>query len=236
MTPSLRRGTRWLSWLLIGAGLLGLGYVAGSLVQMMIVQARERQAFEARRAAAATAPLPRALPGDPEPRPVAAAGPGTEAAPRPATGATIGLVRIERLGLDVVVKEGVDDATLKVAAGHIPGTDLPGSGAPGENVALAAHRDTLFRPLRGVRLGDRIQLDTDAGRFDYDVDATAVVEPTEVSVLAGRDVPTLTLVTCWPFDFRGAAPKRFVVHARQVAAAPGSRSYTPSIPKTEEAP
>jgi sortase A len=234
VTLPLRRGARWLSWLLIGAGLLGLGYVAGSLVQMKLVQARERQVFESRRAAAA--PLPRALPGDPVAGSAAAEGPGAETVPRPAPGATIGLVRIERLGLDVVVKEGVDDATLKVAAGHIPGTDLPGSGAPGENIALAAHRDTLFRPLRGVRLGDRIQFETDAGRFDYDVDATAVVEPTEVSVLAARDVPTLTLVTCWPFDFRGAAPQRFVVHARQVAAAPGSGAYTPAIPKAEEAP
>lgn len=231
MTPPLRRGARWLSWLLIGAGLLGLGYVAGSLVQMKIVQARERQAFEARRSASA-APLPSTLPGDPAP----AAPAGGGSVPRPAVGATIGLVRIERLGLDVVVKEGVDDATLKVTAGHIPGTDLPGSGAPGENVALAAHRDTLFRPLRGVRLGDRIRLETDAGRFDYDVDATAVVEPTDVSVLAPRGVPTLTLVTCWPFDFRGAAPQRFVVHARRVAAPARAPAYTPPGPDPKEAP
>lgn len=213
MNSSLRSGARWVSWLLIGTGLLGLGYVAGSLLEMTVVQSLERRAFE-QRAAIPTAGgrLPDALPGDPPPD-------GPAPTPiRPAVGETIGLVRIPRIGLDVVVKEGVDDATLKVAAGHIPETPLPGAGGAGENVALAAHRDTLFRPLRHVRIGDRIRFETDAGAFDYDVDATAIVEPADVHVLAPRGVPTLTLVTCWPFDFRGSAPQRFVVHARQVGA------------------
>jgi sortase A len=159
------------------------------------------------------APLPRELPGDPAPL-----GGGAAPAPRPEPGATIGLLRVPRIALDVVVKEGVDDATLRVAAGHLPETPLPGPGVAG-NVAIAAHRDMLFRPLRQIRLGDRIRLETDAGTFDYDVDATAVVEPGDVHVLAPRGAPTLTLVTCWPFDFRGAAPQRFIVHARQVEEA-----------------
>ncbi len=215
MTSSLRSSARWISRALILAGLLGLGFVAWNLVEMTLVQSRERRAFEERAhkaGPAAGSRLPHALPGDPSPD-------GPTAAPaRPAVGETIGLVRIPRIALDVVVKEGVDDATLKVAAGHIPETPLPGSGGPDENVALAAHRDTLFRPLRHVRIGDRIRLETDAGVFDYDVDATAVVEPGDVHVLAPRGVPTLTLVTCWPFDFRGSAPQRFVVQARQVGA------------------
>jgi len=216
VTSPLRSGARWISWLLIAAGLLGLGFVAWSLLEMALVQSRERRAFE-ERAHTAPAPagsrLPTALPGDPLPDGL------TPAPARPAVGETIGLVRIPRIALDVVVKEGVDDATLKVAAGHIPETPLPGTGGADENVALAAHRDTLFRPLRHVRIGDRIRLETDAGVFDYDVDATAVVEPGDVHVLAPRGVPTLTLVTCWPFDFRGSAPQRFVVQARQVGAA-----------------
>ncbi len=236
MNVPLRRGARWLSWLLIGAGLLGLGYVAGSLVQMNLVQARERRIFEARRAARTAGPIPRTLPGDPAPDPEAATGTSRASGLGPFVGDTIGLLRIERLGLDVVVKEGVDDATLKVAAGHIPGTDLPGTSRPGEIVALAAHRDTLFRPLRGVRIGDRIRLETEAGAFEYEVDATAVVEPTDVSVLAPRSVPTLTLVTCWPFDFRGAAPQRFIVHARQVDTSAPVPAYTPHDPDPKEAP
>ena len=231
MNSPLRSGARRISWLLIGAGLLGLGYVAWSLLEMTVVQSRERRAFEERAGAPrAAGRLPDALPGDPLPG-------GPAATPvRPAVGETIGLVRIPRIGLDVVVKEGVDDATLKVAAGHIPETPLPGDGSAGGNVALAAHRDTLFRPLRHVRIGDRIRFETDAGAFDYDVDATAIVEPADVHVLAPRGVSTLTLVTCWPFDFRGSAPQRFVVHARQVGAEDRPRAYTPHVRDTKEAP
>jgi sortase A len=219
--------------MLIGAGVLGLGYVAWSLLEMSAVQSRERRAFERRAAAApASGRLRETLPGDPTPE-----APGSATAPiRPAIGETIGLVRIPRIGLDVVVKEGVDDATLKVAAGHIPETPLPGAGSAGGNVALAAHRDTLFRPLRHVRIGDRVQLETDAGVFDYDVDATAIVEPGDVHVLAPRGVPTLTLVTCWPFDFRGSAPQRFVVRARQVGAGRRPGAYTQQVPESKEAP
>jgi sortase A len=230
MTSPLRGGARWLSRLLIAAGVLGLGYVAWSLLEMKVVQSRERRAFEERAGAAATGRLPDTLPGDPVPD----AAPPSPA--RPVVGETIGLVRIPRIGLDVVVKEGVDDATLKVAAGHIPETALPGAGGAAGNIALAAHRDTLFRPLRHVRIGDRVQLETDAGVFDYDVDATAIVEPSDVHVLTPRGVPTLTLVTCWPFDFRGSAPQRFVVHARQVGAGPRPGAYTPQVPETKEAP
>jgi sortase A len=230
MTSPLRGGARWLSRLLIAAGVLGLGHVVWSVLEMKVVQSRERRAFEERAGAAAAGRLPDALPGDPVPD----SAPPSPA--RPVVGETIGLVRISRIGLDVVVKEGVDDATLKVAAGHIPETALPGAGGAGGNIALAAHRDTLFRPLRHVRIGDRVQLETDAGVFDYDVDATAIVEPSDVHVLAPRGVPTLTLVTCWPFDFRGSAPQRFVVHARQVAAGPRPGAYTPQVPETKEAP
>ena len=231
MTSPLRLGVRGLSRLLIAAGLLGLGYVAWSLFEMSFVQSRERRAFERRTAVPAPGSrLPDTLPGDPAPV-------GSATAPaRPASGATIGLLRIPRIGLDVVVKEGVDDATLKVAAGHVPETPLPGAGGADGNVALAAHRDTLFRPLRHVRVGDRVRLETEAGVFDYDVDATAIVEPRDVHVLAPRGFPALTLVTCWPFDFRGSAPQRFVVHARQVGAERRPGSYTPHVPEPKEAP
>jgi sortase A len=230
MTSRLRGGARWLSRLLIAAGVLGLGYVVWSVLEMKVVQSRERRAFEERAGAAAAGRLPDALPGDPVPD----SAPPSPA--RPVVGETIGLVRISRIGLDVVVKEGVDDATLKVAAGHIPETALPGAGGAGGNIALAAHRDTLFRPLRHVRIGDRVQLETDAGVFDYDVVATAIVEPSDVHVLAPRGVPTLTLVTCWPFDFRGSAPQRFVVRARQVGAGRRPGAYTPQVPESKEAP
>jgi sortase A len=112
----------------------------------------------------------------------------------------------------MMVLEGTGTKTLRVAAGHIPGTALPGVAG---NVGIAAHRDTFFRPLRQVRPKDTIVLTTSYGTFRYIVDAVEIVSPTDVQVLHRTFHPELTLVTCYPFFYVGFAPKRFVVHARQ---------------------
>jgi len=124
----------------------------------------------------------------------------------------IGRIEIPRLSVSMMVLEGTGTKTLRVAAGHIPGTALPGAAG---NVGIAAHRDTFFRPLRHVRPKDTIVLTTSYGRFRYIVDAVEIVGPTDVQVLHRTSNPELTLVTCYPFFYVGSAPKRFVVHARQ---------------------
>jgi sortase A len=125
----------------------------------------------------------------------------------------LGRISVPRLNMAAIVNEGVDDATLAVAVGHIPGTALPGS--PG-NVAVAAHRDTFFRPLKDLRARDEIDFETEQGEFRYLVESLRIVNPEEVQVLGPTRDPELTLVTCYPFDFFGHAPKRFVVQARQI--------------------
>lgn len=131
--------------------------------------------------------------------------------------AVIGRLEIPRLGVAVMVREGADESTLRRAVGHIPGTALPG--APG-NVALAAHRDTFFRPLRNIRKDDAIDVQTQYGTYRYLVQSTKIVSPRDVSVLKASSSDTLTLVTCYPFYYIGSAPKRFIVRATQVAVIP----------------
>jgi sortase A len=126
----------------------------------------------------------------------------------------VGKIDIPRLSISAIVKEGVDQRTLDIAAGHIPQTALPGQMG---NVGVAAHRDTLFRNLKDVRRDDRITLTTLDGEFIYRVASFRVVEPTDVSVLEpSPGERTLTLVTCYPFYFVGNAPRRFIVRAIQV--------------------
>ena len=112
--------------------------------------------------------------------------------------------------LAAIVPEGDDDATLAVAAGHVPGTAKPGERG---NVVLAGHRDSFFRSLRGIRLHDVIRVSTPGREDEYAVESTEVVGPKEVRVLASSPDARLTLVTCFPFGFVGHAPKRFVVRA-----------------------
>jgi sortase A len=128
------------------------------------------------------------------------------------TSGLIGRLEIPRLSLSVMVVEGDSDSVLRHAAGHIPGTTLPGS--PG-NVGISAHRDTFFRPLRNIRMGDEISFATLAGDFRYHVTRTTIVNPSDVAVLAPSGEETLTLVTCYPFYFVGSAPHRFIVRAER---------------------
>ncbi len=130
----------------------------------------------------------------------------------PLPASLIGRLHIPRLNVVAMVREGADSATLSHAIGHIPGTALPGKAG---NIALAGHRDTIFRALRNIKESDAIDLETDKGTFRYIVASTRIVSPKDVSVLAAGGGPTLTLVTCYPFYYVGSAPKRFIVRANQ---------------------
>jgi sortase A len=136
---------------------------------------------------------------------------------RPSATTTVGTIEIPAVGLSTRVLEGSNARTLHLAVGHIPGTALPGSSG---NVGLAGHRDTFFRPLRRIKLGDEIRFTTVAGTFKYRVISLRVVLPNAIEVLKATPQPTLTLVTCYPFDFIGTAPQRLIVHAEMVPDSP----------------
>jgi sortase A len=127
-------------------------------------------------------------------------------------GDALGRLDIPRLGVSVAVLRGTNWQMLRLGAGHIEGTPLPGEGG---NSGIAGHRDTFFRELKDVRKNDEIQFQTATGLYHYKVDWMAVVAPDDTSVLAPSTGPVLTLVTCFPFEFLGSAPKRFVVRAHK---------------------
>jgi sortase A len=204
----MRRRVR-LDLILMITGVVLLGYVGETMIE-----GRVRQALGERRLERAWAASPRAQ----EVR---------AAPPRPSPGDLLGRLEIPRLGLSALIAEGDEESTLRTAIGHLPQTPLPGQ--PG-NVALAAHRDTLFRALRRIEVGDRVKVHSWEGEIEYEVTATQVVGPADVSVLAPSEHPTLTLITCYPFSYIGPAPKRFIVQARQVGseAAPATGKITGS--------
>jgi sortase A len=146
-----------------------------------------------------------------------------------ADGGVIGEIEVPRLGLKAIVVQGDSANLLELAVGHIPETALPGEVG---NVALAGHRDGLFRPLRDVRRGDSVILRTTDREFQYQVEWTAVMPPTAVRVIQPTSEPALTLVTCFPFSYFGAAPERFIVRARKIVVAP--RAPTPRPELVEE--
>lgn len=196
-----RRLARQLEVALLVIGFSCLAWAGWALV--------DAQRFQ-RHAAAATAPLPAAA-----------------LAVAVAEGTVVCQLWIPRVGVGVAVAEGVSERTLRRAVGHVPGSALPGQAG---NVVLAGHRDTFFRSLERIRVGDAIYLESSAGTELYVVDWIRVVAPTETEVLKNTGSATLTLVTCYPFRFIGSAPERFVVRARHISAANvwGSRYPVPA--------
>jgi sortase A len=139
-----------------------------------------------------------------------------------AEGTVVGKVLIPRLHLSAIVLQGVEDDTLARGAGHVPSTAMPGQSG---NFAIAAHRDTLFRPLRNIQKNDDVTFQSATGSYTYQVFSTQIVLPSDVGVL--RPPPDggkwLTLITCYPFYYIGSAPKRFIVQAKLVSADPDSK-------------
>jgi sortase A len=148
------RALRVVQIVLVVAGTMALGYWA-----IVWIRAERFQVIEARRFAAVS--RSRAVPAPPAPASVVRLPP-----PGLKDGEDLGELEIPRLGLSLMVVEGVSIADLRRAAGHIPGTAVPWQ--PG-NVGIAGHRDTFFRCLRFVRPNDAITLATLQGVYRYRV-------------------------------------------------------------------
>ena len=129
--------------------------------------------------------------------------------------AAVGVLRIPTIKLEAPIFDGTAEPTLNRGIGRIEGTADVGAAG---NLGLAAHRDGFFRGLKDVHVGDAIDVESLAGTTHYRITELAIVEPTDVHVLAPTDTATLTLVTCYPFYFIGEAPQRFIVKGVAVSA------------------
>jgi sortase A len=199
---------RWTRWLLLALGVVSLGYVGYAFLDAELFQAYENwrlnQAVEKSTKPSAVAQQPRVLPASLSPR-------EEDRRTTVAPGSVLGRIEISRIGISVIIVEGIGRRSLQRAVGHIPGTAFPGEQG---NVAISAHRDTFFRPLKDIRKDDEITLTTANGSYRYRVDSMKVVAEEDTEVLNESGASVLTLVTCYPFYYVGPAPKRFVVRAR----------------------
>jgi LPXTG-site transpeptidase (sortase) family protein len=202
VTGRLRRATR--------RGLFAVAAVCGSTVALAHIRAQVSTTLEQDRLDSV---LAGENPGASGTSPAATGRARAEARP----GRTWGRFVVPRLGVSVLVAEGVDERTLGVAVGHFPGSAFPGEVG---NVALAGHRDTVYRVLEEVWPEDVVLLTTQDGIFEYRVEWLAIVDPDQTDVVAPSADSQLTLVTRYPFEHGGRAPLRYVVRARYVERVP----------------
>ena len=191
----------WIERLLIGAGVLGL------LVCLLAYS----KGISARRAAAQIVPVSASVAAP------ATQNTSSETASGGDSPAIVGRVEIPAIGMITPLLAGDDSMSLTEGAGHIPGTAFPGGLG---TVGIAGHRDTHFKLLRKAKAGMDVRIVGKTGVYHYRVTSSEIVTPEQVSVLDIVSEPGLVLITCYPFHYIGTAPKRFVVHAALISAAP----------------
>jgi sortase A len=135
----------------------------------------------------------------------------------PQRGEVIGTLWIPRLKRSIPIIEGTGAQELRMGVGHYQGSVLPGVS---DNSVLAGHRDSVFRNLGELKLGDLMTVRTQYGTFVYEVQKTRIVKADDRTVIVPTKGAVLTLSTCYPFRFIGNAPKRYIVQAGLVIGEP----------------
>lgn len=134
---------------------------------------------------------------------------------RPELGSKFGEMYIPSISLDYPLIHGDRDEDLKKGIGHYAGSTLPGENG---NVVTCGHRDTVFRKLKDVKIGDKIVIKTYYGKFNYKVAKIRIVQPDDRTVVVRSDKEMLTIYTCYPFEFIGHAPQRYVIEADYIGS------------------
>lgn len=212
---------------------VGIALILSYFLATAGLEAQRKQGIDQFAQARAAATVSHGLENLPLPGQTAAISTRQEAAPETSPAADdsslpIAVLRIAKVGIEVPVYSDPSELNLSRGAGWISGTAAPNTGG---NMAIAAHRDRYFRPLKDIQVGDVMELESHADRGQYRVSNISIVDPEDVSVLEDTAVSTLTLVTCYPFYFVGNAPQRYIVQAVAVDQ-PGKASTPGTIPST----
>ena len=138
-------------------------------------------------------------------------------------GTAIGRIEIDAIGLDVVVVEGNDTASLQKGPGHYTPSDDPGTRAAGDGsafpgqgktVGIAGHRTTYLAPFRRLdelEEGDELTLEMPYATFTYEVEKTEIVDPSQFEVVRNVNYERLVLTACHPLY---SAAQRIVAFGR----------------------
>lgn len=132
----------------------------------------------------------------------------------PNTGDKVGILHIPKLESDLPIIEGTHEDELSEGVGHYNGTAYP---LQDDQIVLSGHRDTVFRRMGELELGDIMTVQLPYGEFSYEIVETKIVDADDRTII----VPTspdevLTVTTCYPFNFVGYAPDRYIITALPV--------------------
>lgn len=129
----------------------------------------------------------------------------------PKVGEKFATLKIDSIGLNSDIYEGDDEQELSIGIGHNMNSAFPGEGG---NVVLCAHRDGFFAPLQYIKEGDKVSIVTGYGTYIYEVNKIWVTNPEDMTVTEPSDYEMLTMYTCYPFNYIGSAPQRYIVQCK----------------------
>lgn len=132
----------------------------------------------------------------------------------PEEGEASGILHIPRLEAELPIVEGTHEDDLEKGVGHYEGTAYP---QQNDQIVLSGHRDTVFRDMGELEIGDILTVEVPYGSFSYEITETQIVDADDRTII----VPTapdevLTLSTCYPFNYIGSAPDRYIITALPV--------------------
>ena len=131
----------------------------------------------------------------------------------PSEGDTLGSLSIPALGQTLPIIEGTRDSDLKKGVGHFAQSVQPGQS---DNCVLSGHRDTVFSELGKLKVGDRFVVQTATGTYTYAIKRIRIVHANDRTVIVPTKHAVLTVTTCYPFEYVGSAPDRYVLVADRV--------------------
>lgn len=132
----------------------------------------------------------------------------------PKASEVIGILSIDSLNVKLPIVEGTNEEELAQGVGHFIGTGFPGQE---RQILLSGHRDSVFKNLGKLKIGDDLQVQMSYGIYRYEIVETFIVDVDDTTVIDFTiDEEVLTLSTCYPFQFIGNAPQRYIISAKLV--------------------
>ncbi|MDN4524880.1 class D sortase [Fictibacillus fluitans] len=111
---------------------------------------------------------------------------------------------------------GTDEKALKKGVGMYSNRKY--TVTPGEkgHVVLSGHRDTVFVGLDSIQPGDKLAVKMKNKVYWYVVEKHWITDKGDRSVIVPTENERLTLTTCYPFDYFGRAPERYIIQAKRI--------------------
>lgn len=132
-------------------------------------------------------------------------------------GKKVAKLNIPKIASSFDVFWNTDESTLDKGVGMYVSewTTIPND--IGGHTVLSGHRDTVFTELGELEQGDTMTVEYEGESFTYKIKDIWITDENDRTVIVKKDKPTLTLTTCYPFDFIGSAPDRYIIQAELVS-------------------